>query len=740
MKSKTRTLRWTSDAVNTIIRYVDIHKGPNSIFLHGSARAWDDLQEDLSSVFDAEQSGLLSVGRIKSKLSNFWASNKLPNYAGLSDFWLHGTAALDPAKLKLATVAAEQSKGGTKRARDDEDDEVNEEPPQKVQDNGNKNHRSMVTSLLDPVRQTRSQSRSSKPRSPRKHAKVEQPGQSRSEVTAISVDTTTLSGSDPDETEDEDADEDLVSAIPDSDPVTSTLNMTTAAAQTAEPQRGAGHNNSKKRALDLEDGKLDIERPQKRFARSRPSKLNIETGAFSLGEEDSTEIAGIIGEDNSGLNGLPQTQHGAIASGEATTSTIQRQAQEAKSRSVSSSGQTGVRLDNAQVSGGGPSHAVQLTSYPEPEANAEVAEEGEMPPTDVPLSSISLATVVSTDVDEAYSLRRIEERDWAPYPEEERSARKKMKDIEKFMWLAVTGLLDSLNIRRNQPVDLDPELFYPDALLQLLATIMGCSVNKVIDRFTDLSTTENQRHVDMVSLVMSLLGSAIKHWCFDPLPQGEDFFEVPHIRAVMNGVRKCKFELTFKICFLTLCTVIGPLASAHVGNVSVESYIEEFVEPKIEKNAYDLARKFDRFMSFMLPNRDAMVDFSNFIDMIETYKTSEPNPDDGSQPKVTNEWQAKWLQELTKIFTFALKWRANAEKFCSGDYKFGFPAYMTEYERWRGPMMNHPSVVDNDPRARVLLTLMPTVLARRRPRLTDNMEEMPWKTVYEGLVLVGSVG
>ena len=177
-----------------------------------------------------------------------------------------------------------------------------------------------------------------------------------------------------------------------------------------------------------------------------------------------------------------------------------------------------------------------------------------------------------------------------------------------------------------------------------------------------------------------------------------------------------------------------------MGNASLQAYIEEFVEPNINEKARKLAKKFDSFMSFILPKRAPRVDWSNYLDKMRSFTASVPDPDDGSQPTIINKWQSQWLDRLTEIFEIALKWKTRVTKNCNGYYTFGFPPYMTKYERWLARVRDAPSSLDGNPKSRVLLTLMPSVSVRNRSRLSENIRNKPWSTIYQALVLVGPIG
>ena len=153
--------------MDTLLQYVDTNKGTTSVLLTNPARAWDDLTDDLSSVFGDKQSATLSVSRIKRKLSNLWSAKKLPQYAGLSDFWLHGTAALDPAKLKPVKMESGKENKGAKRNReevedeDDEDDD-DQQPPRKVAATNTRRFTTAALPIPSSARKTRPQTRSQK--------------------------------------------------------------------------------------------------------------------------------------------------------------------------------------------------------------------------------------------------------------------------------------------------------------------------------------------------------------------------------------------------------------------------------------------------------------------------------------------------------------------------------------------------------------------------------------------------
>ena len=72
-----------------------------------------------------------------------------------------------------------------------------------------------------------------------------------------------------------------------------------------------------------------------------------------------------------------------------------------------------------------------------------------------------------------------------------------MEGLEAQSYVCVSDLLEALIIRRRQSVHFDPDIYYPSDLLELLGTIMGCSRDKVMARFTELSSTQNQRHIDV---------------------------------------------------------------------------------------------------------------------------------------------------------------------------------------------------------------------------------------------------
>ena len=157
----------------------------------------------------------------------------------------------------------------------------------------------------------------------------------------------------------------------------------------------------------------------------------------------------------------------------------------------------------------------------------------------LPPQSVRLAIVVRHDSNETELLQWFEKRDHAPRFEDKEDTCQVMEELDIAAFVCVDSLLEDMKIARRQPVRFDPDIYYPTELLQLLATLMGCSTDDAIARFTDLSNTEHQEHIELYAIIRALLASAMKHWCLEPSPQGEDFFEVPHMKAVLKGISHC---------------------------------------------------------------------------------------------------------------------------------------------------------------------------------------------------------
>lgn len=147
----------------------------------------------------------------------------------------------------------------------------------------------------------------------------------------------------------------------------------------------------------------------------------------------------------------------------------------------------------------------------------------------LPPQSVRLARAVREDSNETEILQWLEKRDHAPGFEDKEDTCKVMEELDVRGFICVDSLLEDMKIPHRQPVRLDPDIYYPTELLELLATLMGCSTGDAIARFIDLSNTEHQKHIELYAIIRALLASAVKHWCLEPSPQVEDFFEVPHM-------------------------------------------------------------------------------------------------------------------------------------------------------------------------------------------------------------------
>jgi hypothetical protein len=183
--------------------------------------------------------------------------------------------------------------------------------------------------------------------------------------------------------------------------------------------------------------------------------------------------------------------------------------------------------------------------------------------------------------------------------------------------------------------------------------------------------------------------------------------------------------------------VLGPIALGHAEASVLRKHIETNFEPDIDSKARAMANKIDRYLPFFVSSLTAHWVGLNAIEGVQFIKPAEAS-EGGSQPSVRTDWHIEWKHQLFLAFQTALRFRARIEKTGHSETKFEFPAFMTAFDRgWPGLMKMYPSPTDNDPDARIMCSLLPRVKRRVKKWIVDKLDEMPWHTLYEGMVLVG---
>jgi hypothetical protein len=171
----------------------------------------------------------------------------------------------------------------------------------------------------------------------------------------------------------------------------------------------------------------------------------------------------------------------------------------------------------------------------------------------------------------------------------------------------------------------------------------------------------------------------------------------------------------------------------------LDEYIDANVVPGIESKAEYLARRFDQLLPFFVPNRAPAARYDNELENARAVPDEDPIQANRRLNR-SADWHAAWMGRMTFLFRDALKWRISLEKTHSADYRFTIAPHMSEYKRDHAyPSLDKPSPMDNNPDARILLTMMPACEVRVWEGVFQDRTGLEWRPIYDGKVLVGAV-
>ena len=289
---------------------------------------------------------------------------------------------------------------------------------------------------------------------------------------------------------------------------------------------------------------------------------------------------------------------------------------------------------------------------------------------------------------------------------------------------AVRDLIDALGMDGIQPVHLNSKLNFPPILGRLLCRIT--SEGSYVDRpqASGLFLTEAKLNYNLKYFLQSLIAAAVHEYCFLPAPEGRDL-----LLDLDNGqgyLRTALENILSQPDFLRAELEIK------------REFIKKDFKPSIERQAANLAIEFDSIMVYILPRPTNSMCLTHTFSSMKSFTPADTIPTDEPFPAAVKQWQRNWLRDLSKIFASALNWRADGVAAGNVEYMFQFPTHRSRYQRWPIDLNEHAREIDKDPKARVVLGLMPRVLVRMREYIDRELPGEEFKVASDGMVLVGS--
>ncbi|OAP61398.1 hypothetical protein AYL99_03601 [Fonsecaea erecta] len=285
-----------------------------------------------------------------------------------------------------------------------------------------------------------------------------------------------------------------------------------------------------------------------------------------------------------------------------------------------------------------------------------------------------------------------------------------MEEINYLCRASVKAYLLSAGVASNEPVILDLNM-YPPRLERLLELLVPRRSRQSFEARQSRTGTGL-----LTAFVQALITRAVTDWCFDPVPNVDDFFGIS-LHGIFQEVHQAQF---------------GSLMTANLKAKLWATYIDKQLLPRIHDRAVQMASQAVLYVDLLLPFPPSYqpvrcatgVQWCQSIDQLPPADAAAE-----SDPFQEPAGRALFRVQLITIFERALKWRMEQHKNLDMCLGFRFPAFGDAFSS--GRMSSQPGGSEID--GRVLLGMGPIVEQNVRQVILGNF--LPSRVVATASVL-----